>query len=120
RFHGIIKNVIDEIRDARMLLLTSDYEGIPNVVLEAFVAGIPVVSTDCSPGGARFLLGDDENGLLAPVGDPIRVAQKMGEIADNLEEALRLIRCGRERLKEFGPEKIFFRWEDYLKHVGRL
>ena len=119
-FHGIIKNVIDEIRDARMLLLTSDYEGIPNVVLEAFVAGIPVVSTDCSPGGARFLLGDDENGLLAPVGDPIRVAQKMGEIADNLEEALRLIRCGRERLKEFGPEKIFFRWEDYLKHVGRL
>lgn len=112
--HGIIKNITDEIRDARMLLLTSDYEGIPNVILEAFAAGVPVVSTDCSPGGAKFLIGDDENGLLAPIGDAKAIAQKMTKLVDDFQLASKYIENGRRKLQEFVPEEICKNWEKYL------
>lgn len=118
-FHGIIKNVIDEIRDARMLLLTSDYEGIPNVILEAFVAGVPVVSTDCSPGGAKFLIGDDECGSLAPVRAPIAIAKKMKEIACDEDVAKKMIANEQKKLSLFTPHEIFRKWEGFLLDTVR-
>lgn len=117
--HGIIKNITDEIRNARMLLLTSDYEGIPNVILEAFAAGVPVVSTDCSPGGAKFLIGDDENGLLAPVRSPVAIAEKMKEVASDEDAAKKMIVNGRKKLSSFAPHEIFRKWEDFLLDTVR-
>lgn len=113
-FHGAVKNVIDEIQNAKVLLVSSDYEGIPNVILEAFVAGVPVVSTDCSPGGARVLIDDDENGFLAPVGDAEKLANKMSDIVRNEELAKKFIANGRAKLKKFAPDVVFQQWNEYL------
>ena len=43
-------------------------------MIEAMCMGIPCISTDCSPGGARQLLGDDR-GLIVPCGDKERLAE---------------------------------------------
>lgn len=114
-FHGAVKNIPENIKDAKMLVLTSDYEGIPNVILEAFAAEVPVVSTDCSPGGARLLLGNDENGLLAPIGDAKKIAMQMQRIAEDDGLAEFFIVKGRSKLNDFLPEKIFSKWDEYLK-----
>ncbi len=100
-----------------MLVLTSDYEGIPNVILEAFAAEVPVISTDCSPGGARLLLGDDENGLLAPIGDAQKIAIQMQHIVDDEHLAQTFISKGCAKLNDFRPEVIFDKWDEYLKNI---
>ena len=116
-FHGSEKNITEKICNSKVLLLTSDYEGIPNVILEAFVAGVPVVSTNCSPGGAKFLIGNDECGRLAPVQNPLVLSQKMTEIVENVELAKKCIFNGRCRLHDFLPENIYKNWENYLKTI---
>lgn len=113
-FHGAVTNVVDEIQNAKVLLVSSDYEGIPNVILEAFVAGVPVVSTDCSPGGARVLIDDGENGFLAPVGDSERLADKMSDVVMDENLAKKFIANGRIKLKEFTPDVVFQQWNEYL------
>ena len=119
-FHGSEKNIPEKIKNAKCLLLTSAYEGIPNVILEAFAAGVPVVSTDCSPGGAIMLIGDDENGLIAKKDDAKSIAEAMDKIVNDEKLAETFIEKGRKRLLDFEPSKIFDKWDVYLKNVSRL
>ncbi len=75
-FTGYCKDVTPLLRDADCLVLSSDYEGLPAVVLEALAAGRPVIATDCFP-AARELLGDAPGCCLVPVGDVAALADAM-------------------------------------------
>ncbi|MCW1381385.1 glycosyltransferase [Novosphingobium sp. KCTC 2891] len=70
------------LAEADALVLSSDYEGLPSVVLEAYAAGLPVVATDCSASMAS-LLGHGRFGLLVPPGDVGALATAMDRIADH-------------------------------------
>lgn len=117
KFHGVVSNVIEKIGEAKLLVLTSDYEGIPNVILEAFAASVPVVSTDCSPGGARVLIDEGDNGFIASVGNAKIIAEKMAMIVDDVNLAEKFITNGKIKLKEFAPKVIFEKWNEYLKRI---
>ena len=71
---GAKQDVLEWIKGSYCFVLTSDFEGLPNSLIEAMCMGIPCISTDCSPGGARQLLGDDR-GLIVPCGDKERLAE---------------------------------------------
>jgi glycosyltransferase involved in cell wall biosynthesis len=73
---GFKQNPFPWIRAAELLVLCSDHEGMPNVLLEALACGTRVVSTDC-PSGPRELLGDGANGRLVPCGDAGALAAAM-------------------------------------------
>jgi glycosyltransferase involved in cell wall biosynthesis len=116
-FHGDIPNITNVVQDAKMLVLTSDYEGIPNVILEAFAIGVPVVSTNCSPGGAKLLLGNNRNGLLADIGNFQEIAFLMHQIISEKHLAEKIIANGLAKLKEFSTDVIFAKWNDYLTKI---
>ena len=67
----------------RSYVLSSDYEGISNSMLEAMALGLPVIATDCPIGGSRMYIRDGVNGLLVPVGDAGALAGAMGKLADD-------------------------------------
>lgn len=71
---GAKQDVLEWIKESYCFVLTSDFEGLPNSLIEAMCMGIPCISTDCSPGGARQLLGDDR-GFIVPCGDKERLAE---------------------------------------------
>jgi glycosyltransferase involved in cell wall biosynthesis len=71
---GFQANPYPWIKGAKLLVLASDFEGLPNVVIEALVLGTPVVSTDC-PSGPREILGAAWRDWLVPVGDPAALAR---------------------------------------------
>lgn len=64
---GRDKDVLNKINSAAAFILSSDYEGMPNALIEAMCMGMPVISTDCPSGGPRKLITSGENGLLVPV-----------------------------------------------------
>ena len=65
---GSVSDLHDRINGAALFVLSSNYEGFPNVLLEAMAMGLPVISTDFQSGIARELIGS-ENGIIVPVGD---------------------------------------------------
>lgn len=95
-FKGFSGHVLSDIRTAAMYVLSSDYEGISNSMLEAMALGLPVVATDCPIGGARMFIKDGVNGFLTPVGDAEAMARAMGRLADEPELAGQF---GREAVK---------------------
>lgn len=66
---GRDKDVLNKINSAAAFILSSDYEGMPNALIESMCMGMPIISTDCPSGGPRELICDGKNGLLVRVND---------------------------------------------------
>ena len=113
-FEGNIKNVESMIAESRVFVLTSDYEGIPNVIIEAMQQGVPVVSTDCSPGGVRVLIEDGINGSIVSMRDIDAIAEKVSEILTNPSVAEKYIENSLKIIDKFNEEKIFSIWNQYI------
>jgi glycosyltransferase involved in cell wall biosynthesis len=73
---GFVPNVLPLMRAANVVVLTSDYEGMGNVIVEALACGTPVVSTDCPSGPAEVLEGG-RWGRLVPTNDPVALGQAL-------------------------------------------
>ena len=117
-FAGAVKPIEDYIGDAAMSVSASDYEGIPNAVIEAMSMGIPVISTDCSPGGARLLLGNEnEYGRLVPRGDAKKLAEEMAWIAEHPDEAEDTAIRAQKSLERFDEKVIISKWMEALQSV---
>ena len=117
-FEGVTNNVVEAIQNARMFVLSSDFEGIPNALIEAMSLGVPCISTKCSPGGAELLINGGKNGLLTPRGDATALALAMRHFLDNQEDAERMGAEAMSIAERFSEEKIFNLWykETHQKH----
>lgn len=116
-FMGVSFNPMKDISNAGMFLITSDYEGISNSLLEAMALGLPCVSTDHEPGGARLLIQNRSNGLLAPIGDSEKLSIAMCEFA---EDKILAKNCGENAknvITRFDPNHIIDLWEEYIKEI---
>ena len=78
-FPGFQNNPSAWMKAASAVLLSSDFEGFPTVLLESLACGTPVVSTDCDF-GPREILTDELQRWLVPTGNPGALAQKIDEL----------------------------------------
>ncbi|MBX7502165.1 glycosyltransferase [Qipengyuania sp. YG27] len=74
RLPGHVDDPVAAFADADVLVISSDYEGVPAVVIEAIAAGVPIISTDCSS-SMDWLTGSGKFGLLVPRGDDRALAE---------------------------------------------
>lgn len=105
-FRGFCDKVQEKIRTAAMYVLSSDYEGISNSMLEAMALGLPVIATDCPIGGSRMYIKDGVNGLLVPVGHVTALAAAMVSLAEDPELGERLGREAARLQEELAVSKI--------------
>ena len=105
-----------EYNDA-MYILSSDYEGMPNSLIEAMALGIPSISTDCPCGSPREIIENGVNGFLVPVNNPITLSEKMAEIikipADRFYNATRTI------LTDYSTEVVSEQWLNYINGLTK-
>lgn len=76
-FHGAVNGTYAYMEKYRYFLLTSDSEGMPNALMEAMACGMVCITTDCEPGGARYLVQDAVNGRLVDRDDKIAFSQRI-------------------------------------------
>lgn len=110
---GRDKNVLNKINSASGFILSSDYEGMPNALIEAMCMGMPVISTDCPSGGPREFIKNGENGILVSVGDKEDLVKAMkimtvSSLAEKFAE-----NAGKLRLTLTDTD-TFEKWRKYL------
>jgi glycosyltransferase involved in cell wall biosynthesis len=102
------------LRSARVFVLSSRFEGFPNVLLEAMASGCAVVSTDC-PSGPAEILRDRQTGRLVPSDDVEALAAAMEELIANPSTAVALAEKAQARVRQFAPDRIAARWNEVLR-----
>ena len=100
------------IADARMFVLSSDYEGMPNALLEAMMMGLPCVTTSFE-GSDEFFSGTDSC-LMVPLKDELALADAMSRLADDDEFRSTLSERGEAFAQRYSPEHIIPLWEEAL------
>ena len=127
---GYEKNPYLYMKNSSLFVLSSFYEGMPNVILEAMYCGLSIISTDCKSGPREIIAPNsdlnceidkvslDEYGILVPVlkdkscekimGDAIIKMLKDSKLRDNYS------RKSKKRIKNFSKEKMIDNWNKVL------
>lgn len=114
-FKGVISSPQEAIKRTKFFVLSSDFEGIPNSLVEAMTIGLPCISTDCRPGGAALLIDNKKNGLLVQPGDVEGMEQAMIYMASRPAEAQRMGDMAKEIKIRFSEEKIADMWDEFVR-----
>lgn len=107
---GFVENPYPWLRRASVFVLSSRWEGSPNVLTEALALGTPVVATDC-PSGPREVLQGGRVGALVPVADPPAMARAILQTLDAPPPRERL----RAAVAEYTVEENARRYEALLR-----
>jgi len=111
---GNVPDILERIKKASCFVMSSDFEGMPNALIEAMALGLPCISTDCPCGGPKELISDGLNGMLVKVGN-----------VDNLADCLRRLLSNEKMANEMGSNAVKVRekldagkvvndWNDYF------
>ncbi len=114
---GLTTCAQDVLSRAGIFVLSSDYEGMPNALMEALAIGVPSISTDCPCGGPRMLIQSGENGLIVPVGDVDALSRELDHLLSDSRLAKRLGENARKSAQSYKTEAVFQQWKEYVEGI---
>lgn len=113
-FTGTQYNPYIFMKGAIANILSTEYEGLPTVVLESVALGVPCISADCESGPREILL-DGKGGLLFGIGNADALAKHMETVYKFPAKAKRLSNVAQKRLTRFNPTTISKQIVDLIK-----
>ena len=115
--HPAVPTAEEFVKNCKIVCLPSDFEGMPNSLIESLALGINVISTDFSPGAARDLIQDGVNGFIVPCGDYKAFADKIVWYLDHPAEANEMANNARTISESYSEENIFERWSEFITTI---
>ena len=115
-FEGNVSDPERIYRDTSIVALTSRYEGLPMVLLEAQAYGIPAVSFDCKCGPSD-VIADGVNGILVREGDVEAFAEALLKLIRDKETLVAMGKAAFEGAGKWSPEKIMDKWTELLANL---
>lgn len=119
-FLGNVNDLHSQIQDASLFVLSSNFEGMPNALIEAMALGLPCISTDCPCGGPKDLIVDGVNGVLVPVNDIDSMYIAIRNILLNDKFANELGRNAQDIKNKLSIERIGYKWFEYLSNLSKV
>jgi len=102
-----------ELPRNKIFVLSSNYEGMPNSLLEALACGLVCISTDCPAGGSRELIIKNQNELLVPVNDLSSMTMAIQTVIENYDKFM--IESNAEYYKsKYNTNEIIKLWKDII------
>ena len=111
-------DVLQRIRDAEMFVLSSNFEGLSNALLECMSMGIACISTRCE--GSVDVIRTGENGILTPIGDTQALYEAMCRLADDPALRESIAKASKETGKAFQTDVVVQQWIDVIEKVATL
>ena len=116
-FPGSVNDVHKRILNSELFVLSSNFEGMPNALMEAMAMGITCISTDCPCGGPKDLIEDGVNGVLIPVGDVYACAESIAKCLTEKQIADKFGIKALDVRKKFCKDVICKKWLDYVEKI---
>lgn len=110
---GFVRNVADYIKNAKIYVLASNYEGMPNSLMEAMSLGLACISTDCESGSPRELISS-QRGILVPVGDVDALENSLKQLILNDRMAEKMAQNAVTICDDFSEEIVYEKWKDIV------
>ena len=114
---GRTDDLAGEIAASDVFALSSRYEGMPNVLIEAMCAGLACVSSDCPCGGPAAVIRDGENGLLVPPDDEGALAAALRRLCGDSGLRDRLGRSAAALRSRVDAGIVTEKWRNYLDQI---
>lgn len=112
---GNVKDLHDKIKTAEIFALSSEYEGMPNALIEAMCLGLPCVSTKVS--GATDLIIHKKNGMLTELDDQEGFKNALLELIENPEMTANISKNAVKLNEYLELSKILNQWIAFIKTV---
>ena len=106
----------DEFNDA-VFVMPSNYEGMPNSLMEAMALGIPSIATDCPIGGPKQLIKNGCNGVLVPVNDVDAMSSALKDILSNPSKQNLISRNNHNMISDYSANRIANQWLKFIEEV---
>ena len=116
RLHKATADIINRYKESSFLVMSSRYEGLPMVMIEAQSCGLPVVSFDCKC-GPKDIITDGVNGLLVKDGNIAGLSEAIARMIEYPEARERMSRAAVERMSEYDEDMIMNRWVELFKSI---
>lgn len=118
-FMGFCKDVHEHIKNAEVFVLTSNYEGMSNAMLEALAMGLPTICTDCPIGGARTIIVNHKNGVLIPVNNTDMLVSELIALISDIGKRESLSNFGFNLRDQLSVESITKKWIDVIEQIEK-
>ena len=112
---GYVKNVNELMKNCKIYISTSDFEGISNSMLEAIGMGIPSICTDCPVGGAGLVIENEVNGILVPIRNQKAIVDAMIKLTSDNDLYNSISLNAKKIYKKFSLEVIIQKWIDLIE-----
>lgn len=110
---GNMSDIHEHIKDAKGFILSSNYEGLSNALLEAMMMGIPCVSTNCA--GSDEVITNYQNGILVQIDNVQEMKSAMLTLAEDDALCERMSISAKAKMEDFKVEKILQQWTDVIE-----
>ena len=104
-----------QLVDASVYAFSSDWEGLPNALVEAMTLGLPIVATDCPCGGPATIMTNEVDGLLIPIKDAQAMEQGINRLIEDRDLAERLGREAQKISEKVNVQSIFEQWSHFIE-----
>lgn len=119
-FVGKQKDWHEDYKNSKMFLLTSNYEGMPNALLEACALQIPCISTDCPSGGPNAILENGKRGILVPVKNYKIFAKQMINLSKDNKLCEYYSTINKNLSDMYDEKAISKKWIDFIGTIKKM